>query len=602
MEAIREYLNNLFMSLPETPEVLRAKAELLEIMEDKYEELIREGKTEKEAIGIVISEFGDLQELAGELGIEDYMKNINVHNNVNGQFGAQGMNGQGGRGSAGGRVNVETVYRWSFDEVKKYISYAWTHAVFIAAAVFLCICAPFVETIFEACGESGYMKQVVADSIAMCLFFLFIAVAVILFCSAYEMKKRYGKISRCGIELDERAGKYVGDRQQKDSNNRMVMRFVGIFLCIVSVVPSSVNYFTNPLLSEIVDCSVLVIAGAGVFLLVLSSSVGNRYEELGKALKNAGSAGCMDSAGNAGMSGNIGNSRGGEFRYAEWKQPPKKKMSTTAVIILIITGVLVVGGNIAANIVYVRWQDVNNPVINDSGEFGFDDISKIEIDLDFTELQIVRSQTSDDYGKVRLEYSGNSLYTPKVTSSGGKLMIQEKGNRRFRWFSFDIGWLTRPSMHQGSLVVVLPQSSDMKDYDMNIHVDAGNVTCSGLQMRNLAVDLDAGNAVIENCKINGKASLEVDAGNAEVTESAVNNLKGDVDAGNFECYLLVAPINFYHMDLDTDLGNVTVNGESKGGSYSQPASSEYDGVRGTESGIIEIEVDLGDININLPTE
>ena len=74
MEAIREYLNNLFMSLPETPEVLRAKAELLEMMEDKYEELIQEGKTEKEAIGTVISEFGNLEELAEELGIDIYLK------------------------------------------------------------------------------------------------------------------------------------------------------------------------------------------------------------------------------------------------------------------------------------------------------------------------------------------------------------------------------------------------------------------------------------------------------------------------------------------------------------------------------------------------
>ena len=60
MEAIREYLSNLFMNMPETPDVLRAKAELMEMMEDKYEELLKDGKSEKEAIGIVISEFGNL--------------------------------------------------------------------------------------------------------------------------------------------------------------------------------------------------------------------------------------------------------------------------------------------------------------------------------------------------------------------------------------------------------------------------------------------------------------------------------------------------------------------------------------------------------------
>jgi hypothetical protein len=38
-------------------------------MEDKYNELISEGKKENEAIGIVISEFGNLDELAEGLGL-----------------------------------------------------------------------------------------------------------------------------------------------------------------------------------------------------------------------------------------------------------------------------------------------------------------------------------------------------------------------------------------------------------------------------------------------------------------------------------------------------------------------------------------------------
>ena len=45
---------------------MRAKAELMEMMEDKYEELMQEGMSEKEAVGTVISEFGDLDELAEE--------------------------------------------------------------------------------------------------------------------------------------------------------------------------------------------------------------------------------------------------------------------------------------------------------------------------------------------------------------------------------------------------------------------------------------------------------------------------------------------------------------------------------------------------------
>ena len=73
MEAIRNYLETMFGNLPNTPEVLRAKDELLQMMEDKYTELKEQGKSENEAVGTVISEFGNLEELAEGLGIKNAM-------------------------------------------------------------------------------------------------------------------------------------------------------------------------------------------------------------------------------------------------------------------------------------------------------------------------------------------------------------------------------------------------------------------------------------------------------------------------------------------------------------------------------------------------
>lgn len=64
------YLENMFAGLPKTPEVEHLKQELLSGMEDKYLELKREGKSENEAVGIVISEFGNIEELTAELGIQ----------------------------------------------------------------------------------------------------------------------------------------------------------------------------------------------------------------------------------------------------------------------------------------------------------------------------------------------------------------------------------------------------------------------------------------------------------------------------------------------------------------------------------------------------
>lgn len=58
METIKNYLENMFQALPKTEEILRLKNELLLNMEEKYTELKSHGKTENEAIGIVISMTG----------------------------------------------------------------------------------------------------------------------------------------------------------------------------------------------------------------------------------------------------------------------------------------------------------------------------------------------------------------------------------------------------------------------------------------------------------------------------------------------------------------------------------------------------------------
>ena len=55
MDTIKNYLESMFAGLPNTPDVQKAKSELWQMMDDKYSELIAEGKAENEAIGIVSS-------------------------------------------------------------------------------------------------------------------------------------------------------------------------------------------------------------------------------------------------------------------------------------------------------------------------------------------------------------------------------------------------------------------------------------------------------------------------------------------------------------------------------------------------------------------
>lgn len=68
METIKNYLETMFRNLPDTDQVRKAKKELLQMMEDKFSELRNNGVSENEAVGTVISEFGNLEELAEDLG------------------------------------------------------------------------------------------------------------------------------------------------------------------------------------------------------------------------------------------------------------------------------------------------------------------------------------------------------------------------------------------------------------------------------------------------------------------------------------------------------------------------------------------------------
>jgi len=70
MEAIRTYIDNVFAAFPQTERVLSLKREMLAGMEEKYYALKGEGKSEHEAVGSVIANFGSIDEIAAELGIE----------------------------------------------------------------------------------------------------------------------------------------------------------------------------------------------------------------------------------------------------------------------------------------------------------------------------------------------------------------------------------------------------------------------------------------------------------------------------------------------------------------------------------------------------
>ena len=63
MERIRGFVENMFFGLPDSPELQRAKAQLIQGLADRYEEQLAQGRSEAEAFGIVAGEFGSMDEL-----------------------------------------------------------------------------------------------------------------------------------------------------------------------------------------------------------------------------------------------------------------------------------------------------------------------------------------------------------------------------------------------------------------------------------------------------------------------------------------------------------------------------------------------------------
>ncbi len=69
MERIRGFVENMFFGLPDSPELQRAKEQLIQGLADRYEEQLAQGRSEAEAFGIVAGEFGSMDELLAELGV-----------------------------------------------------------------------------------------------------------------------------------------------------------------------------------------------------------------------------------------------------------------------------------------------------------------------------------------------------------------------------------------------------------------------------------------------------------------------------------------------------------------------------------------------------
>jgi hypothetical protein len=206
METIKNYLDNMFANLPKTSEMLKVKNDLLSNMEEKYNELKNEGKSENEAIGIVISEFGNIDELISELGI-----NYETRENM-----------------------LPAVTR---EDAEVFMAAKRKSGLLIGIGVFLCILSPAVLMLLNTLAEDGIIGSGLSkdfrDMLGLIGLFILVVPAVALFIYTGMKMERY-KFLNGAFDLPLSAKNFVQQKHDSFASTFTFAIIAGVSLCILS--------------------------------------------------------------------------------------------------------------------------------------------------------------------------------------------------------------------------------------------------------------------------------------------------------------------------------------------------------------------------------
>ena len=238
----------MFASLPKTPEVVRAKHELWQMMEDKYNNLKSEGKSENEAVGIVIAEFGNLDELADDLGIHSFVKESTI-------------------------IDTRKI---TLEQVKQYLHDQAGHGFKISLGVFLCIISP-IGTILTS--ETSF------STMGILFLILSIAAAVFLFIFSSITMQKWDYLKKEPCSVDFATINYVHEQKEQYRPTYALLLTLGVVLCIISFLPAAILEELNLHIVWIhrynLDAILLFLLVAhGVFMIVLANYVNGSYQNI----------------------------------------------------------------------------------------------------------------------------------------------------------------------------------------------------------------------------------------------------------------------------------------------------------------------------------
>ena len=271
MDTLRNYLNTMFESLPDTPDVRRAKDELWQMMEDKYMDLTADGASPNEALGTVISEFGSLDDFADMLGIRSLVP-------VGGD--QESTRGSGSVQTPGSAQYYRPVLQTQEAEtyLKEMTKISMIDAVGVASFIYS-ICA---HTVFGELADHLSLFQGIFGLIENLLFFGLILFGVLCVIYADSLKKKWKFIFKRNCILSPDAELFTENRFAQIRGGITRFRTAGIILCAICWLPAAIlDSISHYLFSDIVAPTLLfILVGTGVGLLIMTGGIEDAHKKL----------------------------------------------------------------------------------------------------------------------------------------------------------------------------------------------------------------------------------------------------------------------------------------------------------------------------------
>jgi len=247
MGTIKTYLDNVFAAFPQSEAVAKLKREMLADMEEKYSALKNEGKSENEAIGSVIANFGNIDEIVNELGLNG---------------GNADSNGTPAASNASPTAVDDTVYL-SREEAYEYISFTKKCSIAFGIGVWLILTGVSAMLLI---GDKFF-----GNGLGIIALFVAIIPAVGLFI-IYGMKfEKYEAFENKTIALDTQTSAEIEQLKSK-----FVVPFTGYIIGGISSVLLAVGLL---LLTDSVPLMLFII-GFGVLLFIAGGMLYGAYDML----------------------------------------------------------------------------------------------------------------------------------------------------------------------------------------------------------------------------------------------------------------------------------------------------------------------------------